>query len=76
MFSCQVEAGSLENNTVLFECVAAVARAVEDRTFLGNAANTMRSYLLSQFRKRSWEWPKNSLAWKRYFLEYHVEMLF
>jgi len=75
-YLAQVEAGSLVNNTALFECVAAVARAVENRTFMGIAANTMRSYLLSEFRKRSWEWPKNSLAWKRHFLEVHVKTLF
>jgi len=56
--------------------VAAVARAVEDRTFGSDAANTMRSYLLGEFRKRSWEWPKNPLAWKRYFLEHHMKTLF
>ena len=72
----QIETHSLENNTALFECAATVEEAVdEDRTFRGNAANTMRSYLLNEFRKRDWEWPKSPLAWKRYFLKYHVKRL-
>ena len=72
----QVEAHSLENNTALFECAAAVEEAVDEhRTFRGSAANTMRSYLLSEFRKRDWAWPKSPLAWKRHFLKYHVKRL-
>ena len=72
----QVEDGSVENNTALFECVAAVEQAVVERTFRGNAANTMRSYLLREFRRRDWKWPKNPLAWKRHFLEHHIKTLF
>jgi len=72
----QVEAGKLENNTGLFQCEAAVEVAVDkDREFRGNAANTLRSYLYSEFRRRSWEWPKNPPAWRRHFLEHHVKRL-
>ena len=71
----QVEANSLDNNTALFQCAAMVEGAVEGRTFQGDAANTMRSYLLREFKKRSWEWPKNPPAWKRHFLKHHVEIL-
>ncbi len=72
----QVATGRVENNTALFECEAAVEQARdEDRTFQGNAANTIRSYLLSEFRKRHWKWPKSPLAWKRFFLEHHVKRL-
>ena len=72
----QVESGSVENNTALFECAAMVEEAVdEQRTFRGNAANTIRSYLLTEFRKREWKWPKSPLAWKRYFLAHHVKRL-
>ena len=71
----QVEANSLDNNTALFQCAAIVEGAVGGRTFQGDAANTLRSYLLREFKKRSWEWPKNPPAWKRHFLEQHVEIL-
>ena len=72
----QVEAGRLENNTALFDCAALVEAAVdEDRTFRGSAANTIRAYLLREFRKRDWEWPKNPQTWKQHFLEHHVRTL-
>jgi len=71
----QVEGSSLDNNTALFQCAAMVEEAVEGRTFQGDTANTLRSYLLREFKNRSWEWPKNPPAWKRHFLEHHVETL-
>lgn len=72
----QVASYDLETSTGLFECEAAVEVAVdEDRTFQGDPANTIRAYLLNEFRKRSWDWPKNPPAWKRFFLEHHVKGL-
>ena len=71
----QVEGSSLDNNTALFQCAAMVEEAVEGRTFQGDTANTFRSYLIREFKNRSWEWPKNPPAWKRHFLEHHVETL-
>ena len=44
------------------------------RAFQGNAANTIAAYLRSAFKKRGWAWPKNPLAWKRHFIEHHVEV--
>ncbi len=72
----QVEADSIGNNTSLFLCAAAVEEAIEGRTFHGNPANTLGAYLRGEFRKRDWEWPKNPLAWKQHFMDYHVKALF
>ncbi len=72
----QVEADSIGNNTSLFLCAAAVEEAIEGRAFHGNPANTLGAYLRGEFRKRDWEWPKNPLAWKQHFMDYHVAALF
>ena len=44
--------------------------------FTGRAENTLGSYLLPEFDKRDWLWPKHPVVWKLHFIEYHVEMLF
>jgi len=72
----QVVVDNLASNTALFHCVALVESAVEGRAFGDNPANTLAAYLRSEFRRRDWLWPPSPLAWKQYFLEHHVEMLF
>ncbi len=72
----QIKASRVENNTALFLCAAAVEEGVEGRSFRNNPANTLGAYLRSEFRKRKWGWPKNPLAWKRYFWDHHVPLLF
>lgn len=72
----QVEADRVADNSALFLCVAAVEEHVRDVKFQGRAENTLRSYLSGEFDKRGWDWPKNPLAWKLFFLEQHAKVLF
>ena len=71
----QVETDSVENNTALFQCAAAVEEAVSGQPFSGRPENTLAAYLRTKFRQRDWPWPKNPLAWKRHFIEHHVDVL-
>lgn len=75
----QVEADRADrvaDNAALFECSAAVEEALKGTKFRGRAANTLRSYLSTEFGKRDWPWPKSPLAWKLFFLEQHAKVLF
>ena len=71
----QVETDSVENNTALFQCAAAVEEAVSGQAFSGRPENTLAAYLRTKFRQRGWPWPKNPLAWKRHFIEHHADVL-
>ena len=71
----QVETDSVENNTALFQCAAAVEEAVSGQPFSGRPENTLAAYLRTKFRQRDWPWPKNPLAWKRHFLDHHADVL-
>ena len=71
----QVELDNMADNTALFNCVATIEMIVDGETFKGDPANSVASYLRGEFKRQGWPWPKNPLAWKLYFVRYHVKKL-
>ena len=72
----QVEEDRLKDNTALFLSMASIETAVDGQVFRGHPENSIRSHLRGSFERQGWPWPSHPLAWKKYFLEYHMETLF
>jgi len=72
----QVETGRLKNNTALFLSMAPIETAVDGQVFEGRPENSIAAYLRGAFGRQGWPWPSHPLAWKKYFMEYHLETLF
>ena len=72
----QVEADDLKDNTALFLSMAPIETAVDGQVFRGCPENSIAAYLRGAFGRQGWPWPSHPLVWKKYFMEYHLEMLF
>ncbi len=72
----QVEQDNLKDNTALFLSIAPIETTLDQQVFGGRPDNTIRSYMDEVFKKHGWPWPGSPLAWKRYFMEYHMETIF
>ena len=74
--SKHVEADTLPTNAALFRCIGAAEETlVEEQSFEGDPANTIRSYLSGEFGRRGWDWPTHPTAWKQHFVAHYVEDL-
>lgn len=72
----QVEEDRLKDNTTLFLCIAPIETVVDQHVFSGRPENSIRAHLDTAFKKHGWPWPTHPTEWKRYFMYYHMELLF
>ena len=71
----QIEEDNIASNAALFQCAAAVDMVLNKQTFQGKPENTMRSYMSTEFARRTWPWPAHPVIWKRFFLKQYAEEL-
>jgi len=72
---CFAQEPLAESGVTYAEAFSVVERKSNCRSS-GRPENSIRAHLDTMFKKKGWPWPTHPIDWKRYFMEYHMELLF